>query len=95
MKILISEFSRFFWNFLEFNSIFKEFLEDISLFKIAKKGFLYLHRTRGADVARGTRVDVTTPRGPTRGGGIDTWQDHANPRGRSGGATWQCEGASS
>ena len=50
LKILISEFSRIFWNLFGF---FIEFLEDISLFKITKRGF-YPQELR-ADVARDPR----------------------------------------
>ena len=70
-----------------------------------RKGGSYLHKTCGANVARGTRMDVTwhtRPRGRAarahaalgwRGGGADAWQGHASPRGRLSGATWQCERA--
>ena len=39
----------------------------------------------------GTQGHVAAPRGPTGGGGTDTWQGHASPRGRPSGATWRCE----
>ena len=42
----------------------------------------------------GTQGHVAEPCKLTRGGGADTWQDHASPRERPSGATWQCEGAS-
>ena len=51
-----------FWIFLDFSRIYF----DLILFKKMQKGVLYLHKTRGADVARGTRADAT-------------W--HARPRG--------------
>ena len=98
LKILIFEFFRFFW-------ILFDFYQFILIFKNAKKGF-YLHRTRGADVACGTRTDATwhaRPRGRAvqahatlgwGGGDADAWQGHVSPRRRSGGATWQCERAS-
>ena len=38
------------------------------------------HRTQG---------HLAMPRGPTRGGGADTWQGHASPQRRPSGATWQ------
>ena len=41
----------------------------------------------------GTQGHVAEPRKPTRClGGADAWQGHASPRGRPGGAMWQCEG---
>ena len=42
--------------FLDFSKIYFDFL---LIFKMQKRGF-YLHRTRGADVALGTRTDVIT-----------------------------------
>ena len=55
-KILIFEFSGFFWNLFRFVI---EFLGVISLFKITKRG-LFAHKTRRADVARcGTRGGAT------------------------------------
>ena len=64
LKIWIFEFLRFFWIFPEFILIF------LLIFKMQKGGF-YLHRTRGADVARGTRMDATWYTRP-RGGAVIT-----------------------
>ena len=91
-KIWISKFLGFFWIFPEFILIFK------SLRKW-QKGGLYLHRTAElmlrvgpARMRHGMQGHMAAPRGPTREGGVDTWQGHASPRGRQGGATWQHEG---
>ena len=60
LKIWISKVVGFFW-------IFPEFIFDFNSSKNGKKGGLFLHRTRGADVTeQRTRADAT-------------W--HARPRG--------------
>ena len=45
-----------------------------------------------ARMRHGIQGHMAAPRGPMRRGGANTWQDHASPRGRPGGATWQHDG---
>ena len=76
LKIWISEFLGFFWTFPEFILI-------LIPLKMAKRG-LYLHRTRGADVARETRADATwhaRPRGSATQTHARRWRERvAGPR---------------
>ena len=68
--------------------------------KMQKRGFFFISTGPAeltwcvgpARMQHGTQGHVAEQRGPMRGGGVDTWQDHTSPCGRPGGATWQCEG---
>ena len=78
MKILISEFSSFFKNFLEFISNFHRIFRRYFLIWNRKKGVLYLHRTRRAEMARGTRANATwyaRPRGSATRTQVQRWPE--------------------
>ena len=72
---------------------------DFNSFKKGKKGVYISTRpaeltwhVRPARMQHGTQGHVAAPRGPTRGDGANTWQDHASPRGRPGGSVRGLEG---
>ena len=78
-----------FWIFLIFPD-FIEFFWVLLPLKMQKKRFFYLHRTPELmwhvgpmRIRHGTQGHVAAPRGSTRGGDADTWQDHGSPRRRS------------